>query len=119
MNRVLDKQRRRTRRKTRIRKKILGTSLRPRITVFKSNRHVYVQVVDDSKGVTIASGAGLEKEMRGLRPTVENAAKLGELVGARLKEKGIGTVVFDRNGYLYHGIVKAVADGVRKSGIEL
>lgn len=117
MNRVLDKQRRRSRRKVRIRKKITGTAARPRMTIFKSNRHVYVQVIDDSKGATIVAANDLQKDLKELRPTAANAAKLGEVVGARLKEKGIAGVVFDRNGYLYHGIVKALADGVRKAGI--
>ncbi len=117
MSRVLEKQRRRSRRKARIRKKITGTSTRPRMTIFKSNRHVYVQVIDDSRGATIVAANDLQKDLKGLRPTVANAAKLGEAVGARLKEKGIAGVVFDRNGYLYHGIVKALADGVRKTGI--
>ena len=119
MNRVLDKERRRTRRKVRIRKNIYGTSERPRLSIFRSNRHVYIQVVDDSKVATIVAASDLEKGLDGLRPTVANASKLGESIGARIKEKGVSRVVFDRNGYLYHGVVKAVAEGVRKAGIEL
>lgn len=119
MNRVLDKQRRRLRRKFRIRKRLYGTTDRPRMTVFKSNRHMYVQVIDDTKGITVASAADVEKELKELRPSVPNGEKLGELLGKRLLEKSVKTVVFDRNGYKYHGIVKAIADGVRKAGIEL
>jgi large subunit ribosomal protein L18 len=119
MNRVLDKQRRRLRRKYRIRKRLYGTKERPRMTVFKSNRHVYVQVIDDMNGTTIASAGDVEKELKQLKPNVTNGEKLGEVVGKRLLDKSIKTVVFDRNGYRYHGIVKAIADGVRKAGIEL
>lgn len=119
MNRILDKQRRRTRRKFRIKKKIYGTTERPRMSVFKSNRHLYVQVIDDSTGVTVASAADVEKDLSTLKPNVANGEKLGETIGARLKEKKIEAVVFDRNGYIYHGVVKAVADGARKVGIRL
>lgn len=87
------------------------------MTVTRSNKNLSVQAVDDSKGHTLASISTLEKEFAGLRPTVENAAKLGEAFGARLKDKQITQVVFDRNGYLYHGVVKALADGTRKAGI--
>lgn len=119
MNRVLDKQRRRVRRKFHIRKKVYGTSDRPRMSIFKSNRHMYVQVIDDGKGVTIASASDVEKELTGLRPSVENAGKLGEVIGKRLLDLKVKSVVFDRSGYLYHGIVKAIADGARKAGVEL
>ncbi len=119
MNRILDKQRRRLKRRVHIRKRILGTAERPRMSVFRSNRHLYVQVIDDSTGRTLVSAADLEKSLRELKPSVANAEKLGETLGARLKEKNIAQVVFDRNGYLYHGIVKAVAEGARKAGIRL
>lgn len=119
MNRVLDKERRRLRRKVRIRKRVHGTSVRPRMSVFRSNRHMYVQVIDDLKGLTIASASDAEKELSGLKPNVENAGKLGEVIGKRLLDLKVKSVVFDRSGYLYHGIVKAIADGARKAGVEL
>jgi len=118
MSNIKDKQARRVKRKKHIRKSIQGTSARPRMTVYRSNKHLYVQVVDDSCGKTLASVSNMEKEFSKLRNNVENAAKLGEVVGGRCKAAKIKEVVFDRNGYLYHGVVKAVADGARKSGIK-
>lgn len=88
------------------------------MTVFRSNLHMYVQVIDDEVGKTLVSASSLEKELIGLKNNVEDAAKLGEIVGKRLLEKNIDTVVFDRNGYLYHGIVKSIADGARKAGVK-
>ena len=118
MERVLDKRRKRHRRKMHIRKRIHGSAICPRMTVFKSNRHTYVQVIDDDSGRTIASVSNMEKELRDLKNSVGSAGKLGETIGKRLQEKKIASVVFDRNGYRYHGIVKGVADGARKAGIE-
>ena len=88
------------------------------MTVFRSNYHMYVQVIDDTVGNTIVSASTVEKDLRGMRNTVANAEKLGEIAGKRLLEKNIDTVVFDRNGYLYHGIVKGIADGARKAGLK-
>lgn len=119
MNRVLDKQRRRVRRKFRIRKKVYGTGVRPRMTVLKTNKHMYVQIIDDEQGKTIASACDLQKDLTNLKPSVANAEKLGEVVGKKLSELKVKSVVFDRNGYKYHGIVKAIAEGARKAGIEL
>ena len=79
---------------------------------------MYVQVIDDTVGKTIVSASTLEAELKGLRNTVANAEKLGEVCGKRLLEKNIDSVVFDRNGYLYHGIVKGIADGARKAGVK-
>jgi len=118
LQKMLEKDRKRQRRKVHIRKRISGTPERPRMTVTKSNRSLSVQVIDDTKGHTLASISTLEKDMKGIKATVEGAGKLGELMGKRLAEKNIKTVVFDRNGYLYHGVVKALADGTRKAGIE-
>jgi large subunit ribosomal protein L18 len=115
---MLEKDRKRLRRKVHIRKRLSGTAERPRMTITKSNRRISVQVIDDSKGHTLASASTLEKELKNIKATVEGAGKLGEIMGKRLLEKNIKTVVFDRNGYLYHGIVKALADGSRKAGIE-
>lgn len=79
---------------------------------------MYIQVIDDSVGKTLASISTLETDCKNLKPTTEGAAQLGELMGKRLLEKNITSVVFDRNGYLYHGVVKAMADGARKAGIQ-
>jgi large subunit ribosomal protein L18 len=118
MNRVLDKNRKRAKRKVHIRKHISGTATKPRMTVFRSNAHMYVQVVDDVAGHTLVSASSMEADLRDLKNTVADGAKLGEVVGKRLLEKNIDTVVFDRNGYLFHGIVKSIADGARKAGIK-
>ena len=112
-----DKQRKRLHRKIHIRKSIYGTAERPRMTVFKSGRNLYVQVINDDEGKTLASISTLEKDFVSLKANVDGAAKLGEALGSRLKEKGIEKVVFDRNGYLYHGVVKALADATRAAGI--
>ena len=113
-----DKDRKRLHRKIHIRKTLRGTADRPRMTVTRSNKNISVQVIDDDEGKTLASISTLEKEFAALKPNTEGAAKLGEAIGARLKEKKITKIVFDRNGYLYHGVVKAFADGARKAGIE-
>lgn len=113
-----DKDRKRLKRKIHIRKHLHGTAARPRMTVTRSNKNLFVQVINDDEGKTLAAISTLEKEFAGLKPTVEGAEKLGEAMGKRLAEKKITTVVFDRNGYLYHGVVKALADGTRKAGIE-
>ena len=111
------KQAKRVKRKRRIRKKISGSPERPRMSVYKSNRYVYVQVIDDTIGHTLAAASTKEKELSSLRRCVGDAEKLGEVIGKRLQEKKKKTVIFDRNGYMYQGIVKAVADGARKSGM--
>lgn len=118
MNRIVDKNRKLAKRKAHIRKRISGTPERPRMTVFRSNLHMYVQVIDDTTGTTLVSAGTVEKDLAGLRNNVEDAGKLGEILGQRCIDKGITTVVFDRNGYLYHGIVKAIADGARKAGVK-
>ncbi|MGO8692163.1 MAG: 50S ribosomal protein L18 [Rectinemataceae bacterium] len=112
-----DKLRKREQRRLHVRKTLSGTPEKPRMTVFKSNRYLYVQVIDDAAGTTLASASSLEESLKGFKRNVEGAAKLGEEIGKRLKEKSVSTVVFDRNGYKYHGIVKAIADGARKAGI--
>ena len=116
-----------TRRKVhiRIRKKIVGTSERPRLSVYRSVSHVYAQVIDDTKGATlvsagtVAKGKGATKDEK--RPTggnVASAKEIGKLIAERAKEKGIKKVVFDRGGYLYHGRIKALADAAREAGLE-
>jgi len=115
---MLEKDRKRLKRKVHIRKRVAGTPERPRMTVTRSNRRLSIQAIDDTKGHTLASASTLEKEFRGIRATVEGAGQLGEIMGKRLLERNIKSVVFDRNGYLYHGVVKAMADGARKAGVE-
>jgi large subunit ribosomal protein L18 len=117
MNEFRKKIVRREKRKLRIRKKIQGTPERPRMTIFRSNRFFYVQIIDDIKQHTLVSGSNKEKSLTQIKTKVTEIPKLGEVIGQRLKEKNITTVVFDRNGYRYHGIVKAFAESVRKTGI--
>lgn len=88
------------------------------MSVFRSNTHMYVQVIDDVAGATLIAASTVESELKGLKNNVEDAAKLGELIGKRMLEKNIDTCVFDRNGYLFHGIVKSIADGARKAGVK-
>lgn len=118
MKRIEEKKARQLRRKRHIRKTLKGTGERPRLTVYKSNKHLYVQVIDDDEGKTLMSMSTRDKGVDDIPKTVEGAEKLGEMVGSRMKENKIETIVFDRNGYRYHGIVKAIADGARKSGIK-
>ena len=107
-------------RHARVRRKIGGTSERPRLSVYRSLNHVYAQVIDDSQGVTIASASSLEnaiKSQMDSKRKVDVAELVGSLVGERAKEKGVNQVVFDRGGYRYHGRVKALADAARKGGL--
>ncbi len=111
----------RARRHSRVRKKIHGTPERPRLAVFRSNRHIVAQVIDDTSGRTIAAASSLETGVRGAGGTgnVAAATKVGELVAERAKAAGVDKVVFDRGGFLYHGRVAAVADAARAAGLEL
>jgi large subunit ribosomal protein L18 len=118
LKKMVEKDRKRLKRKVHIRKSITGTAERPRMSVFRSNRRLSIQVIDDITGHTLVSASTLEKELINLTPNVEVAGQLGEIMGKRLLEKNIKEVVFDRNGYLYHGVVKAMADGARKAGIQ-
>ncbi|MEL3908459.1 MAG: 50S ribosomal protein L18 [Treponemataceae bacterium] len=113
-----DKQRRHLKRKIHIRKRIHGTNERPRLTVFRSNKNIFLQVIDDDKANTLLSVSTLEKDFENDKLNVKTGEKVGEEMGKRLKDKNISSIVFDRSGYLYHGVVKAVADGVRKAGIK-
>jgi large subunit ribosomal protein L18 len=101
--------------KYRVRKRVTGTAERPRMSVFRSNKQIYVQVINDLTGTTVASASSLGMESM---PKMEQAAKVGELVAKKVMEAGISSVVFDRNGYLYHGRVKEVADAARKGGLK-
>jgi len=104
----------------RMRHHIIGTSERPRLNVFRSNKNMYAQIVDDSTGKTLVAASTLEKDAKSAleyTDTVEAAAFVGDLVAKRAKEKGIDTVVFDRGGYIYHGKVEALAEAARKAGL--
>ena len=116
----LSKQEHRVRRHRRVRKKVLGTAERPRLAVFRSNKHIYAQAIDDISGRTVASASTLEAERRGdATATVDAAKQVGQAVAERVKAAGIAAVVFDRGGFKYHGRVAAVADGARAAGLEL
>lgn len=108
----------RLKRHKRVRGKVSGTSERPRLNVFRSGNNIYAQIIDDTKGLTLASASSLEKSFEGRGNNVEAAVKVGQAIAQRAKDKGIDTVVFDRGGYLYHGRVKALADGAREAGLE-
>lgn len=112
---MITKIERRLKIKTRIRGKISGTAQCPRMTVFRSNKQIYVQLIDDEAGKTLASASstGMEKA-----PKKEVAAKVGQLIAQKAQEAGISTVVFDRNGYLYHGRIKELADAARNGGLK-
>jgi len=101
----------------RIRKKIQGTPARPRLAVFRSNKAIYCQLIDDLNGVTLAAASSLEKDISGANKTEQSKA-VGKSLGERAKGKGIETVVFDRGGYLYHGRIKALAEGAREGGLK-
>jgi large subunit ribosomal protein L18 len=116
----LTKSEHRIRRHRRVRKKVTGTAERPRLAVFRSNKHIYVQAIDDLAGRTVASASTMEADLRSSAgSTVEAAKKVGKLVGERTKAAGVTTVVFDRGGFKYHGRIAAVADGAREAGLEL
>ncbi len=108
----------RHRRRRRVRKDVVGTAQRPRLAVYRSNRYIYAQVIDDTKGHTLAAASSQEPELRGSTLNVATAAKVGELVAGRAKAAGISSVVFDRGGYKYHGRIKALADAAREAGLE-
>lgn len=110
----------RAKRKIRIRKKISGTVERPRLVVYRSNLHIYAQIVDDAAGSTLAATSTLTLSKGGtaLRPNLEGATRVGQEIAKLAKEKNVSSVVFDRNGYLYHGRIKAVAEGAREGGLQ-
>ena len=108
----------RKRRHFRVRKKVRGTAERPRVAVFRSNKHIYAQLIDDVSGRTLASASTKEKGLSGSGATVEAAKAVGQRLGERAKAAGVTTTVFDRGGFKYHGRVAAVADGARDAGLE-
>jgi large subunit ribosomal protein L18 len=122
--RIKTKEDRRDRIKFRIRKRMTGTAQKPRLSVFRSVSHIYVQVIDDMNGQTIASASTVDPKVKGKMPkgvgggNIKGAEMIGTTIAERLKEKGITQVVFDRNGFLYHGRVRAVAEAARTAGLE-
>jgi len=110
----------RAKRHRRVRKKVSGTSERPRLAVFRSNRHIYAQLIDDTTGRTLASASTADPGLRdGATATVDAAKAVGQLVGERAKAAGISRVVFDRGGFHYHGRVAALCEGARAAGLEV
>ncbi len=113
------KEYRRLRIKQRIRKIVSGTSVRPRMSVFRSNKQIYVQLIDDANGQTLVSASSSEKELQDAKVNkIDQAKEVGKLVAKKAKDKGIESVVFDRNGYLYHGRVKSLAEAAREEGLK-
>ncbi len=112
----------RKRRHLRVRARVFGTPERPRLNVFRSNKHIYAQIIDDTRGHTLVAASTLEQEVRerfpSPHPKVEEARVVGQVIGERALAKGITKVVFDRGGYKYHGRVKALADGARAAGLQ-
>ncbi|MCD6448962.1 MAG: 50S ribosomal protein L18 [Thermotogaceae bacterium] len=121
MIKKIDRKKLRRRRHLRVRKKVFGTPERPRLAVYRSNKHIYAQIIDDTKGYTLVAASTLDKELREkLQKTwsKEAAREVGKLIGKRALEKGIDKVVFDRGGYKYHGRIKELADGAREAGLK-
>lgn len=118
MDRVQQKNKQRLGRKVHISKVIRGTSERPRMSVFKSNMQLYVQIIDDVKGITLVSASTLDKDLKSCRSNIEGGKKLGQVIGKKAIASGLKTIVFDRNGYKYHGVVKVIADAAREAGLQ-
>jgi large subunit ribosomal protein L18 len=118
MIRKIEKKEIRNRIHRRIRRKLRGTAERPRLAVFRSVAHIYAQVIDDTAGATLVSASSVDKDGKTKGGNVAAAKAIGKLVAERAKDKGIGKVVFDRGGYIYHGRVKALADAARAAGLE-
>ena len=121
MSRITDRKQRRNKIKRRSRQQVRGTAQRPRLAVFRSLRHLYAQVIDDEKGVTIAAVSTLDKASAGdLKSTGgrEAGKRVGELIAERAKSQGVESVVFDRGGFQYHGVIRAIAEGAREAGLK-
>ncbi|MBM4255143.1 MAG: 50S ribosomal protein L18 [Deltaproteobacteria bacterium] len=121
MARTNSRERARSLRQKRVRDQIHGTNVRPRLSIYRSGRHMYAQVISDESGTTVTSASTLSSELRGAAKktaTVDAAKEVGALIARKCQEKGISQVVFDRNGFLYHGRVRAVADGAREGGLQ-
>ena len=121
MSRLKDRKQRRTKIKRRSRQHVRGTAQRPRLAVFRSLRHLYAQIIDDERGVTIAAVSTLEKASAGDLSSTGNrqaGKRVGELIAERAKSQGVDSVVFDRGGFQYHGVIRAIADGAREAGLK-
>ena len=116
---ALSKEQRRQRIKKRIRKVVSGTTERPRLSVYRSNKQIYAQIIDDEKGVTVTSASSLKNDAAQKVNKIEQAQMIGKEIAEKAKTAGIEACVFDRNGYLYHGRVKALADAAREGGLKL
>lgn len=114
----IDKNKVRLKRHARVRTKLSGTSEKPRLNVSRSNKHIYAQIIDDTKGVTLVQASTKDSEVDASTTKVEMASKVGEVIAKKANEKGIEAVVFDRGGYLFHGRVKALADAARENGLQ-
>ena len=118
MVKKLDRAKARAKRHYRVRNKISGTAECPRLNVFRSSKHIYAQIIDDIKGVTLCAASSLDKGFEGNGSNKEGARKVGEAVAKKAAEKGITQVVFDRGGYVYHGRVQELAEGAREAGLK-
>lgn len=121
MSRITDRKQRREKIKRRSRYEVRGTAQRPRLAVFRSLRHLYAQIIDDEHGVTLAAVSTLDKAASGSLASTGNreaAKRVGELIAERAKSQGVDTVVFDRGGFQYHGVIRAIAEGAREAGLK-
>ena len=113
-----DRKLERARRHARVRTKVSGTAERPRLCVFRSNSHLYAQIIDDVAGITLVAASTLDKEVKTKKSNIEAAKEVGALIAKKAAEKNIKTVVYDRGGYIFHGVVKALAEAAREGGLE-
>ena len=113
-----DRKLERTRRHARVRTKVSGTAERPRLCVFRSNSHLYAQIIDDVAGITLVAASTLDKEVKTKKSNIEAAKEVGALIAKKAAEKNIKTVVYDRGVYIFHGVVKALAEAAREGGLE-
>ncbi len=118
MVKKLDRAKARAKRHARVRNKVSGTAQCPRLNVFRSSKHIYAQIIDDTKGVTLCSASSMSKDFDGVGGNKEGARKVGEMIAKAAAEKGIENVVFDRGGYLYHGRIQELAEGAREGGLK-
>ena len=113
-----DRREQRQKRHLRVRKKVSGTAERPRLAVYRSEKNIYAQIIDDVKGVTLVSASSLDKDFEGLGSNKEAAKKVGQLIAKKALDKGITEVVFDRGGFIYHGRIQELAEGAREAGLQ-
>ncbi|MCI1944703.1 50S ribosomal protein L18 [Clostridium luticellarii] len=113
-----DRKKLRTKRHLKVRKKIFGTTEKPRLSVYRSDKNIYAQIIDDVNGATLVSASSLDKDFEGIGSNKEAAKVVGEIIAKKAIEKGIKKVVFDRGGYVYHGRVQNLAEGAREAGLE-